>query len=290
MKLEKIIMGHNPLFGVDHLSQEQGNKKELKFEDKNLITDVLLYAKSLGVNAMMMSTHPRAATVVDIIKNNNELKDMTIYPLLPYIAKYVRQANEKGLLNLFMDVVGQTSLSQKFSIMLNSSRGILGKDLPSIVRLLVDIEFLPFKGLNIGAIFIHDALTDLGLGLGGEPMLEVFRDHVQKKYGVPAGFITKNVENFRSKVDARGWEDYLVMASLNKTGFYVNPSIEAAVKAVERPGMNFIAMSTLAGGALKPDDAYSFLGSVKGLKSVVVGMSRKEHILETVESINKHIK
>ncbi len=289
MELEKIIMGHNPFFGVDHLSQEEGNKKELKFEDKNLITDVLLYAKSLGVSAMMMSTHPRASTVVEIIKENPELRDIKIYPLLPYIAKYVRQANEKGLVNLFLDVVGQTSFSQKLSMMANSTRGILRKDLPSIARLLIDVEFLPFKGLNLGAIFVHDAITDLALGLGGEPMLEVFRDHVQKKYGVPAGFITKNVENFRNKVEARGWEDYLVMASINKTGFYVNPSVDAAVNAINKPGMNFIAMSTLAGGALKPEEAYSFLGSIPGVKSVVVGMSKKEHILETVNSINKHI-
>ena len=34
MKIEKIILGHNPLFGVDHLSQENGNQKELRFEDK----------------------------------------------------------------------------------------------------------------------------------------------------------------------------------------------------------------------------------------------------------------
>ncbi len=289
MELEKIIMGHNPFFGVDHLSQEEGNKKELKFEDKNLIADVLLYAKSLGVTGMMMSTHPRASTVVEIIKENPELRDIKIYPLLPYIAKYVRQANEKGLVNLFLDVVGQTSFSQKLSMMANSTKGILRKDLPSIARLLIDVEFLPFKGLNLGAIFVHDAITDLALGLGGEPMLEVFRDHVEEKYGVPAGFITKNVENFRNKVEARGWENYLVMASINKTGFYVNPSVEAAVNAINKPGMNFIAMSTLAGGALKPEEAYSFLGSIPGVKSVVVGMSKKEHILETVNSINKHI-
>ena len=47
MKLKKIILGHNPLFGVDHISQEKGNQKELKFEDKNLLTDVLSYARNL---------------------------------------------------------------------------------------------------------------------------------------------------------------------------------------------------------------------------------------------------
>ncbi len=35
---------------------------------------------------------------------------------------------------------------------------------------------------------------------------------------------------------------------------------------------------------------YEFLGSIPSIKSVVVGMSKKEHINETVDAINKHIK
>jgi len=290
MELEKIILGHNPLFGVDHLSQEQGNIKSLKFEDNKLIKDVLLHAADLGVNAMMMSTHPRSEILIDIIKNDPKLSNFKIYPLLPYIRKYVTKSNEKGMLNVLLEILGKANLSQKFSMMLGGAKGILGKDVDQIVKLLIDVEYLSFKGVNVGAIFIHDALTDLALGLGMESLLETFRDHVQKKYGVPAGFITKNVDNFRNKVVKRGWKDYLVMASINKTGFFVNPSLEKAVDAIEKPGMNFIAMSTLAGGAVKPNEAYEFLGNIPSIKSVVVGMSKKEHINETVAAINKHIK
>lgn len=288
MNYEKIILGHNPLFGVDHLSQEKGNEKESKFEDKNLISDVLTYSRVKGVNAMMMSTHPRAATVIDIIKNNSNLSDMKIYPLLPYIAKYVRQANEKGLANVLMDVLGSANLSQKFSLLLGGSKGILGKDINKIVELLIDIEYLPFTGMNIGGIFIHDSLTDLALGLGTVELLEIFKQHVEKKYNVPAGFITKNVQNFRKIVDGRGWSDYTVMASLNKSGFFVNPSLDATIMAVEKPGMNFIAMSTLAGGSINPDEAYRFLSKIKNVNSVVIGMSKLEHISETVESLNRY--
>lgn len=289
MQLEKIILGHNPLFGVDHLSQEKGNQKELRFEDSALIEDILVHAHELGVNAMMMSSHPRSATVVNVIKNNNNLSQMKVYPLLPYIAKYVRQANEKGITNLLIDVLSKANFSQKFSIMINGTQTILGKDIDKTIRLLVDIEFLDFKNLNIGAIFMHDSLTDMALGLGAETLLEIFKDHVENKYKVPAGFITKNVNNFRAKIDDRGWKDFLVMASINKTGFFVNPDLNTTIRAIEKPGINFIGMSTLSGGALKPDEAYQFLGKIKNLKSVVVGMSQKDHIKETVDSINRYI-
>ena len=289
MKLEKIILGHNPLFGVDHLSQEKGNQKELKFEDRNLIEDILCYSQGLGVNAMMMSTHPRAEIVVNILKNNENLSKMKIYPLLPYIAKYVRQANEKGLANLLIDTLSKANFSQKVSIIMSGAKGILGKDIDQTVKLLVDVEFLTFKDLNIGAIFLHDSLTDLALGLGAESVLETFKNYIEDKYKVPAGFITKNIENFRCKVEKRGWKDFLLMASINKTGFFVNPNLNTAINAIEKPGMNFIGMSTLSGGAIKPEEAYRFLGGIKNLHSVVVGMSQKEHIKETVDCINRYI-
>ena len=106
---------------------------------------------------------------------------MKIYPLLPYIAKYVRQANEKGLANLLFDTLSKANFSQKVSIMINGAKGFLGKDIDKIVRLLVDIEFLVFRDLDIGAIFLHDSLTDLALGLGAESVLETFKDHVENK-------------------------------------------------------------------------------------------------------------
>jgi hypothetical protein len=289
IQLEKIILGHNPFFGVDHLSQKQGDIKALKFESTKLIEDVLLHAANLGVNAMMMSTHPRSEIIIKIIKNNPRLSDFKIYPLLPYIRKYVTKSNEKGLLNVLIDTLGQASLSQKFSIMMDGAKGVLGKDIDSIIRALIDVESLSFRGLNIGAFFVHDAITDLALGLGMESLLETFRNHVENKYGVPAGFITKNIDNFRKKVELRGWEDYLVMGSINKTGFFVNPSLETAINAIERPGMSFIAMSTLSGGAIKPKEAYEFLGNISSIKSIVVGMSNKEHVTETVSAINRYI-
>ena len=100
--------------------------------------------------------------------------------------------------------------------MLESGKSIFSKDIDQMIKLFIDVEYLSFKGLNIGAIFLHDALTDLALGLGVESVLDTFRNHIEKKYRVPAGFITKNVQNFREKVDKRGWKDYLVMASINK--------------------------------------------------------------------------
>ncbi len=289
-KIDKILLGHNPLFGVDHLSQERGNTKEQKFGNRSALEEVLRYAHSKGVKAMMMSTHPRAQIILDIIKNDPVLKDdFTVYPLLPYIVKYVRQSNEKGMFTMVKDLLLQAGVGKSFSMMLTGAKSLVGGNLYETIKILIDLEMLPFKGHKLGAIFMHDVLVDLALGMGCDEAFDVFREHIEKNYDVPAGLITKNVPMLRERLDARGWDDYLIMAAFNKTGFYINPSLEETIKAVKKPGMNFIPMSVLAAGAIPPTDAFEFIGKFPEIKSVVVGMSKKNHIDQTVDLINKYI-
>src|SRR4029453_16836043 len=94
-------LGHNSFFGVNHLSREQGRQRDAIFEDVTRIVDMMRTAASLDVGAMMMSPHPRAALVAAAVRREPELRERwTFYPLLPYITKYIRQSNEKGLGNL----------------------------------------------------------------------------------------------------------------------------------------------------------------------------------------------
>ncbi len=290
-KLDKILLGHNPLFGVDHLSQERGNAKDQKFGNKSALADVLRYAHSKGVKAMMMSTHPRAQVVLDIISEDPVLRnDFTVYPLLPYVVKYVRQANEKGMFNVLTDLLTQAGAGKSLSMMVTGMTGLASGNMYKMIKILIDIEMLPFKGHKVGAVFMHDTLVDLAMGLGCDEAFDVFREHIEKQYDVPAGLITKNVPMLRERLDGRGWTDYLIMAAFNKTGFYMNPSLEKTISEVQRPGMNFIPMSILAAGAIPPKSAFEFLGQFPEINSVVVGMSRKDHIDQTVDLINQYIK
>jgi len=286
--LERIILGHNPFFGVDHLSQERGNEKAREFEDTSRIIDVLRDCDELGVRGLMMSTHPRAGEVAAGMQREPGLSAWRVYPLVPYITKYIRGANERGLVNLAMELLSQASLGQKFRMVLQGGRGLLGKDFRQAVSLLIDVELVPFRRLPLGAVFLHDTLTDLALGLGLDSVLELFREHVARHYGVPAGLATKNLPLLRERLDRLGWPEPLIMASFNRAGFYMNPSAEGCAEAVRRPGMRFVAMNTLAGGYLEPDAAYRFLAQFPTVCSIVVGVSRKDHAAQTIEAIRRH--
>jgi hypothetical protein len=193
------------------------------------------------------------------------------------------------MVNLVKDLLFQSSLPQKMSWLWQGSQGLLTKDISQALTMLIDIELLPFKGRRLGAIFLHDALTDLALGLRVEAVLEVFREHVTKRYGAPVGFVTKNLPLLRQRVEALGWNDLLAMAAFNALGLGVNPSLSECADAIRKPGLTFIAMSTLAAGALSPEQAYQYLAQHPSIRSVVVGMSRKEHATETVAAIRRYL-
>ena len=288
--IEPIILGHNPFFGVDHLSQERGNEKAKHFEDVERIMELLRHCHTLGVRGMMLSTHPMATGVCQAMANEPKtFSSWRIYPLIPYINKYVRGANVKGLVNLVTDILSQASLGQKLSLMMKGGRGIVGKDIKSALKLLLDIELLPFKNVHLGGVFLHDTLTDLSLSLEAYPMLELFKDHISDVHGVTTGFTTKNLPLLQRRFESLGWKEPLVMSSFNAEGFYMNPSREECEKALTQSDVRFVAMNTLASGQLSPEVAYRYLGRFPAIRSVVVGVSQQRHADQTVGAIRRYL-
>ena len=49
----------------------------------------------------------------------------------------------------------------------------------------------------------------------------------------------------------------------------------------KRPDVKILAMSTLASGALKPEEAFQFLASIENIDSIVVGVSTEKHLHST---------
>ena len=288
--LDSIVLGHNPFFGVDRLSFSRGNEKFKQFENPERILDVMRFCHELGVEGMMMSTHPRSSEVCGLVEKEKAVaQTWRVYPLVPYIQKYVRGANEKGLINMVLGILSQASPGQKISLMFRGGKGLIGGNVWEALGLLLDVELLPFRKLQMGTVFLHDALTDLALGLELDSVLLFFRDYVEKKYGTRAGLATKNLPLLRERLSRMGWMDAVVMASFNAAGFYMNPDRERCAQALQEPGIDFVAMNTLASGHLAPDEAYSYLARFPHVRSVVVGVSHREHARETFESIRRHL-
>lgn len=287
---DKIVLGHNNFFGVDHLSSERGQQRAEYFSKTENIVNVIKMARENGAGGMMMSTHERSAFVSDAIRYDADLKEnLRIYPLLPYVQKYVTSANEKGMLNVVFDMISGTSLGSKFSVIWNGGKGVISKDINSILSTMMQIELKNFLDLKMEVVFLHDVFADLALALDIKEIFEFYIEEIQTRYNCQAGFATKNFPNLIEKFNKWGIKNPVVMTHFNKIGYHMNPSRELCEEVTNSCEASVMVMGSLASGYLRPIEAYEYLGRFKNLDSVVVGTSSRTHIEETYSAIKQHM-
>lgn len=289
--IDPIILGHNQFFGVNHLSAARGTETERHFGNVQNVIDLLRFAVDSGAGGLMLSTHPMAPSIISGIKGDFELKrKLNYYLLLPYISKYVRSSNEKGVVNVVLDTLSGAGFAEKFKIMFTGGVGLIKKDILRLLKSLIDVELLPFKGMQVKAVFLHDVLTDLALGLDLRNIFELYIEHITEEYATVPAFATKNLPLLMAKFSQYGINNPLVLTHFNKIGFQMNPSREACEEALAQYDLRVVAMGTLASGYLKPDTAFDYLYGLPKIESTIVGASTKRHIQETFGIIRPFIK
>jgi hypothetical protein len=108
------------------------------------------------------------------------------------------------------------------------------------------------------------------------------------------GFETRNFVCLvnRLKQWNMDFKEIIIATPLNKVGFQMNPSKEDCEKALASLGEPMvIAMSVLAAGYLKPEQAISYIRNLPNLRGVVVGVSKEQHATSfrlLKEGINWH--
>lgn len=287
--LDPIILGHNQFFGVNHLSAMHGARRATEFRDTSRVLDIVRQAHELGAGGLMLSTHARSAGIADAIANDSSLAgDLHVYPLLPYIQKYVTRANEVGMINVVLESLQGQGLRDKIATVWSGSKGVLTKDVHAVLATLMRFELKIFRDLQVPAIFLHDALTDLALAFGLKDIFAFYIEEIGKTHKSSAAFATKNAPMLLDQFKEWGLPAPIIMTHVNKSGFHMNPDRDACLESFSRhPEAQILAMGTLASGHLKPDEAYAFLGDIPQLDAVVVGASTREHLQQSFGEIQK---
>jgi hypothetical protein len=286
--LDPMMLGHNQFIGVSHLSQDAARSRVERFGDLGKVGEVVRACREVGVGSMMLSTHPRARDILDYLKSEGLAEGMGFYPLIPYAQGYVRRMNAVGMTGLAKEIFSSASTSQKLGIAARGGAGVLTRDFTRLLGAFVDIEMLPFNGFNVRGLFIHEAITDLGLALGAREPFEFFIEHVKRRYGATPGFVTLNFARLADRFNEWGLHGMLVMAPFNSAGFQMNPSREECEERLARCDLKVVAMSALAAGYLKPEEAFRYVCSLPNIASVIVGVSTAAHALESFETIRRY--
>ena len=127
---------------------------------------------------MMLSTHERSSLLCKILIKENILT----YPLLPYLQKYISEANKSGIFG----TVNKFLLSKEKNIgklikILNVGKNLILLDDLKIFADLIKIELINLRDTNIHCIFLHDGLTDVCLALDLKDIY-FFIDTIRKEF------------------------------------------------------------------------------------------------------------
>ena len=285
MTMDKVILGDNQLFAVNHLSDERSCAQAIRFKEDKAIIDVLDTAIDCGIDTFMCTTHDRIYNICNYMRENPEkYKNFKFHPCMPYAHKYANAVTELGILGTLKAYIPGNILA------VASKAGIayMRKDYPALMELFIDAEMKMFEGLNTPVIFLQNVIVDLLMGLGMDEIFMAFAKHIKKKYNAEPGFITMNMPRMVDMCERLRIENPIICSSINKIGFRMSGSIEEYEEYLKsdrkfRP----MAMQCLAAGALKPDEAMEYVTRFPKIESVLFGASSKAHIQQTKDLIEQ---
>ena len=281
--MDKIILGDNQFFGINHMSEEKAQAQIERFKDTQAMINVIDAAYACGIRAFMFNTHDRVAELCDHFRANlDKYLDIWLYPSMPYAHKYANSVNEKGIMGALVKFMfsGRTA-GQAINTAIRGGKSVINKDMIEIMKLLVDAEMRMFRGLNIRAVFLQNIVTDLLLGLGVKDIFIAFASHIRATYGVEPAFNTMNMPRLVDFLEECGIRNPIVCSSINKAGYFMSPNREAYERTLATKQFKPLAMSVFASGAVPANEALDYVCKLPNIQGIVFGASSKAHITET---------
>jgi hypothetical protein len=258
----------------------------MKFQTTDAIIEVLQFALHAGAKGFMCTTHDTIARIADDVRARPEAwPGFTFYPCMPYAHKYANAVTELGYIDALRKFIPSEGI---LDTVIRGSKAVLGRDIESLMSLLVDAEMKMFAGLETPVIFLQNIVTDLILGLGATDVFRAFSHHCRSRYNAEAGFITMNLPKLVHELDKVGLTNPIVCANVNKIGFRMSGGIDAYREAAERYPARIIAMSILASGGIAPREAIEWVVAERYVSSILFGASGRANIEHTIALIHEY--
>ncbi|MET0933500.1 MAG: hypothetical protein ABWX56_07290 [Mycetocola sp.] len=283
--MDRLLLGDNQFFGVNHMSEEKARAQAVRFQDTAAILEVIDAAYAEGIRTFMCTTHERIAEVCDHIRANPErYPDYQFYPCMPYAHKYANAVSEYGMLGALKAFMPDEGI---LNAAVRGGRSVATKDIEGIITLLVDAEMKMFRGVSTPVIFLQNIVVDLLLGLGFVDAFRIFADHIKARYDAEPGFITMNLPRLLVMLEDAGIEQPIVCSNMNKAGFRVSGGMDEYDGSLSTGGFRAIAMSVFASGAIPPQEALQWIHERPEIESVVFGASSPAHIHSTATIVRE---
>jgi hypothetical protein len=275
VNIDQLILGANPLVGVDHFSRARGRDRYLMMNPNNVF-DTMDSAFVAGAQGFNFGVDPSIYKLLREMKEKNYDRRFGMYLILPDMRTYAGAYLSGGPMGVMKELLNNLSWSEKAKAIAQGGLTVLTAD-------PVRAEIAPRKA-ELKTVLAFEAITEMILSFRLQDFLTDYVSHLADTFRIRAGFVTRNFTRFVKFCEDcnMSLDDIIIMTPFNRLGFQMNPSRESCEDTLSRLGSsNVIAMSLLAGGALSLDDAIQYINMNRSIKSVAIGLSSPSHARET---------
>jgi hypothetical protein len=165
----------------------------------------------------------------DALRANRRWKNWDVCALVPNVAVYVREATDYGMFGAGWRRLRRMSplswLRLGFRGLLNA-RGVLRRDFPTLLSLLLELEMANFRGYRPKVVFLHPQITDLLLAMDHGKAMEKAIRRIRRGFGAEPGLATNNVGTLLPRLKTWGLEVPYVLTSVHPRGYGMRPGRE----------------------------------------------------------------
>jgi len=293
-----MLVGDNPFHSISHLSQARGRDRGDAISNADFAAGLVLSSMENGADGFMFSVSETTLSILETIRDTGRSENMRLYAIVPYAYEYVRLATQVGgISGLAKRMAKQVLFSMNFRAMAAGVRGVVKTDPVSLLKTYLFYEISRIRSsaprqASLDSVLLHEIITEMALALNLDWLLKAYVDFMLK-LGIKPGFETRNFAFLVRKFREWGMDfgKVVIATPFNKVGFQMNPSKGECEKALEEAaGSEVIAMSVLAAGYLKPQEAMDYIQVLRSLKGVVVGVSRESQARETFKLLEGSLK
>jgi len=295
-KIDRFILGTNPLVGTDHFLNERARERRFLVDQARVVRVVEAAVKS-GATGINIGVDEASYSILESLGEIDFKEEIGLYVMVPDVSKYASIQLSKGTFGLVKEVLGSLEPVDTAKMLIKGTISVLTLNPYRALEVYLDVELGKLlkskpKSTKLRGVFVHEAVTDIAVALGARELMEEYVRLTKKKYGAFPGFVTRNLPKFveflsDTKINL---SEIIILAPFNAIGFQMTPTKDACEQVlVSHPDANIIAMSVLAGGQLGLSNAIRYLKSFPSIRSVAIGVSNEEHALETFARLKKEL-
>ena len=136
MQMDRVLLGDNQFFGINHMSEEKARAQAMQFQDVESIIEVLDIAYAENIKTFMCTTHDRIAEVCDHFRAHpDKYPDYKFYPCMPYAHKYANAAAEHGVVGALRSFLPEENA---IGAVFKGGLSLARKDIQGLAGLLID--------------------------------------------------------------------------------------------------------------------------------------------------------